>query len=138
MFSLNQRKTNTHTIVKNTQQFLYKFTQNNKLSGFVVIIFHWLIIGIPLLYLLFGKVNTLYYILTGLTYVIYALQIYFKGCILARIERHLLETEQWWGPWLVLFKPLEYIGIYMNTPLANKIINYGILLLTCVIFYKIY
>ena len=136
MFSLNQRKNNTNFIVNHTQKTLYKITRNDRISGFILVIFHWLIIGIPFLYLLFGKVNTLYYILSFLVYVVYGLQIYFKGCILARIERHLFETTEWWGPWIVLFKPLEYIGVYMDTELANKIINYGILCLTVVIIYK--
>ena len=138
MFTLTQRKKHTQLIIKNTQQMLYQLTQNDKQSGFIVVIFHWLIIGMPLLYLLFGKVNTLYYLLAGLAYVVYALQIYFNGCILARIERRLLDTPQWWGPWLVLFTPLEYIGLYMTASLANQLINGGILLLTGIIFYKIY
>ena len=137
MFSLEQRKKNTNFIINHSQKFLYKITGDNKLSGFLVVIIHWYIIGIPLIYLLFGKVSTLYYILSYLVYVIYAFQIYFKGCILARIERNLFETTKWWGPWIVLFKPIEYIGIQMHTELANKIINTGILLLTIVIVYKI-
>ena len=137
MFSLEQRKKNTNFIINHSQKILYKITGNNKLSGFLVVIIHWLIIGIPLIYLLFGKVSPLYYILSCLVYVVYAFQIYFKGCILARIERDLFKTTEWWGPWIVLFKPIEYIGIQMHTELANKIINTGILLLTVVIVYKI-
>jgi len=137
MFSLNQRKKHTKFIINHSKHALYNITGNHKLSGFILVIFHWLIIGIPFLYILFGKVNTLYYILSCLVYVVYGLQIYFNGCILARIEKHLFETTEWWGPWIVLFKPLEYIGIYMNTNLANNIINFGILLLTIVIIYKI-
>lgn len=136
MFSLNQRKKHTNMIIHHTQKTLYNITKNNRLSGFLLVIIHWVIIGIPVLYLLFGKVNTLYYILTYLAYVVYTLHLYFKGCILSRIERKLFETTEWWGPWIVLFKPLEYIGIYMNTNLANKIINCGILVLTIVILYK--
>jgi hypothetical protein len=136
MFSLEQRIKNTNFIVNHTHKTLYKITKNNKLSGFLVVILHWFIIGIPLLYLLFGKVNTLYYILSCLVYVVYMLQLYFKGCILARIERDLFETTEWWGPWIVLFKPMECIGIQMHTSLANKIINTGILVLTVVIICK--
>jgi len=137
MFYFNQRKKHTNFIVNYTQKTLYKITGNDRISGFIIVIFHWLIIGIPSLYLLFGKVNTLYYVLSCIAFLVYMLHIYFKGCIFARIERHLFKTTEWWGPWIVLFKPLEYIGIRMNTELANKIINYGILFSTIVIIYKI-
>jgi hypothetical protein len=137
MFTLHQRKKHTNFLVKNTQQSLYKITGNDKISGFVVVIIHWLIIGLPLIYILFGKVNIFYYILSSLVYVIYCLQIYFNGCILARIERHLFKTTEWWGPWIILFKPLEYIGIYMDTNRANKIINCGIFFLSIIIIYKL-
>jgi hypothetical protein len=137
MFSLNQRKKHTNIIIKTTKESLYKLTKNNKLSGFLLVIIHWLLVGIPLIYILFGKVNTLYYILSFLVYLVCALHLYFKGCILTRIERKLFETTEWWGPWIVLFKPLEYFGIRMSNNLANKIINYGILFLTIVIIYKI-
>ena len=137
MIALKQRKKHANFIINYIQKTLYKITGNDRISGFIIVIFHWLIIGIPSLYLFFGKVNTLYYVLSLIAFLIYILHIYFKGCIFARIERHLFKTTEWWGPWIVLFKPLEYIGIHMNTEIANKIINYGILFLSIVIIYKI-
>ena len=156
IFSLETRKQHTHYLTNLIQQFLYRITGNDIISGFILVIIHWLITCIPLLYLLLGKVNGLYYLLIFLLYIVVFFHFYFKGCLLVRIERHLWretqkqrqvksqqqvkaqqQVKQWWGPWIFIFTPLEYIGIPMTSKLANKIINCGIILITIIIICKI-
>jgi len=138
MFTLAKRKQHTQSIINNTQQFLYKYTGNDKMSGYVMIIFHWIIMIIPLFYLLFGPVNKLYYFLSFFLYVVIFCHFYFKGCLLVRIERHLLNSNQWWGPWMFMFSPLEYItGAPMTSSLADKIIYTCIMILTAIIVFRI-
>ena len=30
--------------------------------------------------------------------------LFFNGCIFIRLERHLWNTDQWYGPWILLLK----------------------------------
>jgi hypothetical protein len=136
-FSLTERKKNTQLIINRTQQFLYKITGDDVTSGFILALCHWLITLGPLVYLCVGPVNLGFYIFTVFLYVIVALHFYFNGCILVRIERHLWQTSQWWGPWMFIFTPLEYLGLPMTNVLARRIINGGIVLITLIIITKI-
>jgi hypothetical protein len=64
---------------------------------------------------------------------------YFKGCILARIEKSLWKEPKWWGPWIFLFTPLEYTGLEMTTELANNIfICWGIIIILTVFLRLLY
>jgi hypothetical protein len=136
--SLAKRKQHTQSIINASQHFLYKITGNDKLSGYFMIIFHWIIMIIPLLYLIIGKVNNLYYLLSILLYVVVFCHFYFRGCLLVRIERHLLKDKQWWGPWMFLFTPLEYISNSpMTSNLADRIIYSCIIIISVLILYRI-
>jgi hypothetical protein len=151
--SLAKRKQHTQSIINETQKFLFKFTKSDKVSAYFMIIFHWIIMIIPLFYLIFGKVNNWYYLLASLLYVVVFCHFYFKGCLLVRIERHLLDlctikssyisnkhisNKQWWGPWMFLFTPLEYIsGIPMTSKLVDTIIHFCIVIITLIILYRI-
>ena len=131
LFPLEKRKQHTKSIIEKTKNFLYNFTHNDTISGFILVLFHWIIICIPLLYLIIGEINKLYYICCFIWIAIFSLHYYFKGCILTRIERSLWQTKDWWGPWVVLFTPLENTGIEITSQLSENIfICWAILLIT--------
>jgi hypothetical protein len=129
MFTLEERKQHTKYLTEKTKQFLFKITNNDTMSAYYLIIFHWVITGIPLMYIIFGDVNLFYYLSCLLWICICIIHFYFAGCICTRIERKLWNANDWWGPWIFYFTPLELIGIQITTNLANNIfICWGICL----------
>ena len=130
-FSLEERKQHTKVIIEKTTNFLYNFTNNNTLSGFILVLIHWILISLLLIYLIIGEINTLYYICCLLWLIIFSLHYYFKGCILTRIERSLWKADDWWGPWIILFAPIEKTGVEITSQLAENIfICWAIILMT--------
>lgn len=140
MFSLAERKAHTIKITDYIQNILFKLTGNNDgQSGFILVIVHWFITGIPLIYLILGKINMLYYICCFIWSIVIILHFYFKGCILTRIERTIWQEKKWWGPWIFLFTPLEKIGIDMTNELANSIFTcWGIIIILFVFLRLLY
>ena len=133
MFTLEERKKHTKYITELSRTSLYKITGNDAISGYILCLFHWIITGIPLLYLFIGKINKLYLVSCILWVIIMSMHFYFNGCILARIEKKLWNEPKWWGPWIFLFTPLEYTGLEMTTALANNIfICWGIIIILTV------
>ena len=138
MFDEIERKKHIKYIINTFCNLLYKINSNNKINGFILIFFHWLITFIMIIYLIIGNVNKLYYIVCFLLFIVIILYLYFKGCILVFIERYLLNTKHWWGPWMLLFYPLEYIyNIKITSKIATMIINYSIIPLVIIIVIKI-
>ena len=132
LFSLEERKRNTQKITDYCESLLTPVKvkekekkENDKkiLNGFILVLFHWLLTGIPLVYLIIGKVNMYFYLSAAIWISIFIFHFYFKGCIITRIERKLWNEKKWWGPWMFLFTPLEKMGIYMTDNLANMIFN---------------
>ena len=121
MFSLEERKNNTKNIIEYVKKKLLNITNNRYINGYILVLFHWLLTGIPLVYLFIGEINILFYISCFIWIIVFILHFYFHGCIFSRIERDLWQEKKWWGPWIFLFTPLENIGIDMTTALANNI-----------------
>ena len=121
MFTLNERKQNTKYLIEKTENVLLNINNNKALSAYYLIIFHWILTGIPLMYIVFGDVNLFYYLCCLIWVIIFILHFYFAGCICTRIERKLLNDKEWWGPWIFYFTPLELIGVKITTNLANNI-----------------
>lgn len=138
MFSLEERKKYTKKII-DYGEYLFsnkKLLGDKIMNGYILVIIHWIITGIPLYYLFFGEKNNKYYYISCLIWIIiFLLHFYFKGCILTRIERQLWQDKKWWGPWVFLFTPLEKIGIPLTDELANIIfISWGVLILSTILF----
>jgi hypothetical protein len=130
MFSLVERKEHTIKITNYIKTILFKLTKNNVISGYILVLLHWIILGIPLIYLIIGEINSIYYVCCLIWSIVIVLHFYFKGCILTRIERSLWQEKKWWGPWIFFFTPLEKIGIDMTNELANNIfICWGVIIL---------
>ena len=72
LFSLEERKRNTQKITDYCESLLTPVKVKEKerkandkkiLNGFILVLFHWLLTGIPLVYLIIGKVNMYFYLL---------------------------------------------------------------------------
>ena len=113
-------------------------TQDNKISGYIIIIIHIIIVIFEIIYSIFGTVNILYILLLSFTFTIhFYIFIYYggNGCILTRIERHLLNDKNWFGIFTI-------INIFFNINIEKNygeilIINMWIILIIY-IFYRIY
>ena len=89
-----------------------KIYPNNTINGFIVLLIHWSIVGWAALYIFFGEVNIYFFISTIIWLIIFSLHIYFRGCILTKIEKHLWKAKDWSGPWSLPMKILENNNIH--------------------------
>ena len=116
-------------VIKEIELGLYPYTNDNKMSGFFVFLFHILVCGIPLVYLLIGNINYIYFLCIAFWIFVFWLHFYFQGCILVKTERYLWNTKEWYGPWSIIIYPLRNIGIEITKSLIeNVFFLYGILL----------
>lgn len=121
MFSLDERKEHTHIITNYIEKKISMISNNKYINGYILVLIHWILTLIPLVYLFIGNINNIYYFCCFIWTMIFIFHFYFKGCIITRVERTIWKEKKWWGPWLFLFTPLEKLGIDMNDELANTI-----------------
>ena len=135
MFSLDERKQHTYIITHYIEKKLGMITNNRYINGYILLLVHWILTLIPLVYLFIGNINNIYYFCAFIWTMVFVFHFYFKGCIITRVERSLWKEKNWWGPWLFLFRPLEKIGICMNDELANRIfILWGVSIILTVLY----
>ena len=88
------------------EHFLYKYTQSNEISGSIAVFCHFIYILSGVYFIWFVTLNkkVLIFIILIATMHQYTF-LYFGGygCILTRIERHLFNSDKWYGP-LTIFK----------------------------------
>ena len=137
MISLKYRKQHTEKIYTFVSSLLNNITKDPKKSGFVVFLFHWIFIGIPTIYIIFGEINTIFFISCIIYVTIFLLHFYFGGCILTRIERKLWNTKKWYGPSTFIFIILEKVGINMNNKRMNYVYISNAILLTSIILLRL-
>ena len=106
-----------------------------KLVGFTLILFHIIIINITM-YFLFLSNNIKYFFYSFYFFLfVILLNIYFKGCIFTKIEKKLLNLDNWFGPQTLFFPQF-----YQNKKI-NKILIYFqtlILLISIIIRFIVY
>lgn len=123
-------KIHQNAIFEIIEKGLFPYTKDNKLSGFIVYLLHVSIYGFAMFYIFLGKVNSIFYGCMALWAIAFALHFYFKGCILIKVERHLWSTKEWYGPWTLMFLPLQYFNIPITKSSSENIfICYGILII---------
>lgn len=134
MFDLETRKKHTKSVISFFKNNLYKINPDHKVNGLIVLILHWVCVGVPLIGLILFKLDWRFY-LSALTWVIICgLHVFHNGCIFTRIERELWQSKDWLGPWVLPFYCLERIGISVTAGLANNIfICWGILVIIWII-----
>jgi hypothetical protein len=134
---IETRKKHTDLIVEKTSEYLNKITNNGNISGNIVLMLHWSIVSISMLYLVLGKINIYFYLSMAFWFIIMILHLYFHGCICIKIERNLWNKKDWKGPWGYLIKILEMMNVEITNKLLNNIFNCWGILFTMFILLKI-
>ncbi len=124
-FSLGNRKKNTKYIIDTVSQLFLQLTgnENNKLAASILILTHMNTVSCLLYNLLVSDVTILFYFLTFLWIILISSNYYFHGCILARIERELLQDESWSGPINITLYPI-HLFYKPNKQILNDYIKY--------------
>tara|TARA_B100001057_G_C22773786_1_gene920745 strand:+ start:797 stop:1228 length:432 start_codon:yes stop_codon:yes gene_type:complete len=120
MFELQQRKKVTEDLLLFLVNLLKNLSTSNKINGLYVFIFHWLVLGVPLVKIIFGKVDIWFVISCFIWIIIFIFHIYFNGCILTRLERKLWDTKNWYGPWCL---PFTFIEMYSDKKISREVAN---------------
>lgn len=137
MFSLEERKQHTQKITNYIEEKLWMVSNNRYINGFFLVLVHWILTLIPLVYLFIGNINNIYYFCCFIWIMIFIFHFYFKGCIITRVERTIWNEKKWFGPWIFLFTPLEKIGIEINNEIANNIFICFGFIIALIIFLRV-
>lgn len=104
-----------------------------KIVGFTLILFHIIIINITM-YFLFLSNNIKYFFYSFYFFLfVILLNIYFKGCIFTKIEKKLLDLDNWFGPQTLFFPKF-----YQNKKINKKLIYFQTLILIFSVIFKFY
>ena len=134
MLDLETRKKHSKSVIKFFKDNLYKINPNHEINGMLVLILHWICVGVPLLGVFLFELNWKFYLSSLVWIIICALHLFHNGCIFTRIERELWGCKDWYGPWILPFTILEKLGVEVTSGLANNtFICWGILLVIWII-----
>ena len=124
-FSLESRKKNTKYIIDTVSEFMFKLSgkKNNKVAASIFLLFHMNIMSCLLYNLIVSDVTIWFYFLTLVWIIIISSNYYFHGCILARIEREILQDETWSGPISITLYPI-HLFYKPNKQILNDYIKY--------------
>ena len=134
---LETRKKHTKYLTNYITNFLEYFTSDNEIKAYIVIFFHSLLILPSSAYILFGKINALYYAIIVELIIIFLLHFYFNGCILIRIERELFNDKDWFGQWTVPFIILKKMGMELTPRFMTNLFICSAILISLFIFLRL-
>ena len=137
MSDLEYKKELINNLTENIENFLFKYTKNNAISGYVVAMIHWLVMFVLYLYILLGDVNIIFYVCCIFLAITYILHNYFSGCILIRIERQMWNTDKWWGIWTMFFIFIQKLGIPITKTVTKYTYTLWIVFMSIAILLKI-
>ena len=112
---IESRKQNTNYIINKLSKISLVLFKDN--AGYFILFIHSLCTFIILYNLLFGIINTYYYIYIFVFIVILISHHYFHGCILIKVERKLFKNKKWPG--------FVYMCVYFFTSLFNISFDYS-------------
>ena len=135
MNSLETRKTHTQKIILFFEEIKNKMDLDTKQFGIIIFMIHILIVVAPVLYLVLGKVNNIFYSCVLFWVGVIYFHFYFSGCFLTRLERHFFKDPTWYGPPIL---PFEMIGIHLNKNQANNFIYISSIIITIIISIKLF
>lgn len=133
-FDLENRKKYTKCITGTISDIFVKVFGNRLVAGSLFVLFHIVSVLFVIYSIVYDKVVSYFYIYTFLWLIIIYSNYYFNGCILSRIEKHILQDNTWAGPINLLFYPLhlfykpnkqimnDYIKFFWATPVSSFII----------------
>ena len=125
-----------NNIINISQKLLYKLNQNNEINGIIVFILHCLLLGFFVLNAIFGKVDYIYLFSIFILFSVAFFHILFRGCILIKLERKLLNTKDWYGPWTFLFRYLDDNHIKYNKSFIYNILGFIVAFIIILKLYK--
>ena len=102
-----------------------------KIVGITLILFHIVIINITM-YFLFLSNNIKYFFYSFYFFLfVILLNIYFNGCIFTKIEKKLLNLDNWFGPQTLFFPQF-----FQNKKINKKLIYFQTFILLFSIFFR--
>lgn len=125
-------KTTIKHILKTAEQSLKIFSDNNHLNGFFVFLVHLLIQLTSGCLLIFYPIGHLFYSIIVIWIGILLSNIYFRGCILTKLERHLWQTNNWYGPFFLYCDWFQ-----LNPNMLNNLFICKIILISTIVFLRI-
>ena len=87
--------------------FLSKYSTNKIHKGILLCYLHYITYGVFIMYVLFGPINTIFYLIIILLIMTYISHLLFRGCIILKAERMYFDKS-----WKGLFHSLNIFGIY--------------------------
>lgn len=134
MLDLETRKKHTKEVIKFFKDNMYNINPNHQINGMVVLLLHWICVGVPLLGLFLFKLNWKFYLSTLVWIIICFMHLLHNGCIFTRIERELWDCDDWYGPWVLPFYLMSEMGVQITSGLANNIfVCWGIIVMIWII-----
>jgi hypothetical protein len=133
-FDLETRKKYTKGIAAFVSDTLVKVFRSRCVVGSLFVLFHIVSVLFVIYSLIYDKVVSYYYGYSLIWLIIIYSNYYFNGCILSRIEKHILQDNTWAGPINLLFFPFHlyykpnkqimnnYIKFFWVTPVSLFII----------------
>ena len=125
MFGIATRKKNTKLILNS----ISNLDLDPQKLGFTIMQIHLQIILVSGILLLLAPINQKYICYIIILLVIIYSNIYFNGCIITRIERHLCPNINWLGPHLAV----SIIDKLFSQKISNKMGNIIIFILTSLV-----
>ena len=101
---------------------LKSISNDNKFNGFIVFLFHYLLLFIVYYLLLFYPISFSYYGIVFFWVCIVLSNVYFRGCLLTKVERHLWKTKEWLGPQFFFYDSCSLSNVMLQNLVICKVI----------------
>ena len=101
---------------------LKSISDDNKFNGFIVFLFHYLLLFIVYCLLLFYPISSSYYGIVFFWVCIVLSNVYFRGCLLTKVERHLWKTKEWLGPQFFFYDSCSLSNVMLQNLFICKVI----------------
>lgn len=123
-----------HSIFQWTKDKLRQYlSHNDRINGFVLFLLHFILQILVYFALLTSPICSAKFMCAVVFWVLILLtNVYFRGCILLKMERYLWNTRSWYGP-MYLFCDDHY----MNNNLANNFFICRQVLVITIIFLRV-
>jgi len=134
IFDLENRKKYTKIIIQTISNIMIKVFDNKIVAGSLFILIHIVSVLFVIYSIINDKVVSYYHAYSFFWIIIIYSNYYFNGCILSRIEKHILQNKTWAGPINLMLYPLhlfykpdkqimnDYIKFFWVTPVSSFII----------------
>lgn len=93
------RKKQCEAIILYIQEKLFKLTNDDEISGLIIFLLHYHLVGFTWWYIAVGPVDFVFWLSVAFYAGLFITNEYFRGCILIKAERKLFGDKSWFGPW---------------------------------------